>query len=265
MNKVVIVIQFNNAYFRFGLTLLRSLEKYAKNAVKVAYTVNLTDDEIKTLKNISSELIIINSRVFLWGRLLRNFMANRKVGVFMDAISRYSNCQHTSTPAHQQPDNIYILLDADLLLRMPIENLLNALGKHNVGLVYREIAFGFHVKFNSSVVIVSGDGIKLIDEWNRQMKRRWVIFSTDEKLTRFEILKKKKEGSPRPLYVRRGKWFWDQITLYEAVRKLQIDFSILEANKFINANFDACAAIWSGHNDKKDVVYKKYIDELKLE
>ena len=156
-------------------------------------------------------------------------------------------------------------MDADLLLRTPIDNLLNSLGKHNVGLVYREAAFGFHVKFNSSVVVVSGDGIKLIDEWNKQMKRRWVIFSTDEKLTRFEILKKNKEGSPRPLYVRRGKWFWDQITLYEAVRKLQIHFSILEANKFINANFDACAAIWSGHNDKKDVVYKKYIDELNLE
>ena len=262
MNKVVIVIQFNKTYLRFGLTLLRSLEKYAKNAVKVAYTVNLTDDEIETLKNISNELIVINSRVFLWGRLLRNFMANRKVGVFMDAISRYSNYQHNSS---QQPDNIYILMDADLLLRMPIENLLNSLDKHNVGLVYREAAFGFHVKFNSSVVIVSGDGIKLIDEWNRQMKRRWVIFSTNEKLTIFEILKKKKEGSPRPLYVRRGKWFWDQITLYEAVRKLQMDFSILEANKFINANFDGYAAIWSGHNDKKDVVYKKYIDELKLE
>jgi hypothetical protein len=38
--------------------LLRSLEKYAKNAVKIAYTVNLTDDEIKTLKNTSSELIM---------------------------------------------------------------------------------------------------------------------------------------------------------------------------------------------------------------
>jgi len=156
-------------------------------------------------------------------------------------------------------------MDADLLLRMPIENLLNSLDKHNVGLVYREAAFGFHVKFNSSVVVVSGDGIKLIDEWNRQMKRRWLIFSTNEKLTIFEILKKKKEGSPRPLYVRRGRWFWDQITLYEAVRKLQIDFSILEANKFINANFDGYAAIWSGYNDKKDVVYEKYIDELKLE
>jgi len=55
MNKVVIVIQFNKTYLRFGLTLLRSLEKYAKNAVKVAYTVNLTDDEIETLKNISNE------------------------------------------------------------------------------------------------------------------------------------------------------------------------------------------------------------------
>ena len=105
MNKVVIVIQFNKTYLRFGLTLLRSLEKYAKNSVKIAYTVNLTDDEIETLKNISNDLIVINSRVFLWGRLLRNFMANRKVGVFMDAILRYSNYQHTNIPTYQHTNS----------------------------------------------------------------------------------------------------------------------------------------------------------------
>ena len=262
MSRVVIVIQFNDAYFKFALTLLRSLETYAKNAIKIAYTVNLKSDEIEALKNVSNELIVINSRVkFLRGRLLRNYMANRKVEVFMDAIAKSA---HTDTQTHRHTafDDVYIMLDTDLLLRAPIENLLNKVCENRVGLVYREAAFGFHVKFNSSVVVVSGDGVSLIEEWKRQMKYRWVIFSTNEKLTWLDILKKKKKGCPKPLYVRRGKWFWDQITLYEAVQKLGVNYSNLEADKFINPNFDSDAVIWSGHNEKKNIVYEKFIEEL---
>ena len=56
-------MQFNDAYLRFGLTLLRSLERHAKNAIKVAYTVNLTNAHILELKETCPELIIINSKV----------------------------------------------------------------------------------------------------------------------------------------------------------------------------------------------------------
>lgn len=153
------------------------------------------------------------------------------------------------------------MLDTDLLLRAPIEILLNQLGENKVGLIYRETAFGSHVKFNSSIVVLSGNGVKLIDEWDKQMKGRWLIFSTDEKLTLLEILRKKKQGAPRPLYVRKWKGFWDQITLFEAVKNLGIKYSILDANNFINPVFDDHAAIWSGHNEKKDLVYEKFLNE----
>ena len=149
-----------------------------------------------------------------------------------------------------------------MLLRAPIESLLNAVGENRVGLIYREAAFGFHVKYNSSIVIVSGTGLSLVEEWYKQMKCRWLIFSTDERLTLLDILKRKKRGCPKPLYVRRGKWFWDQITLYEAVKKLGIEYTTLEADNFINPNFDLNAAIWSGHNEKKDKVHEKYIKEI---
>lgn len=255
MPKVFIVIQFNDAYLRFALTLLRSLEKYASNTVVIAYTVNLNSDDINALKSHFNNLVVINSKVrFLWGKLLRNHMANRKVGVFKDAISRFGlGC----------PEHVYIMLDTDLLLRAPIKVLLDSLGKNKAALIYRESAFGFHVKFNSSIVMVSGDGVRLIEEWYRQMNCRWVIFSTDEKLTILEVLRKKKNGSPRPLYVRRWKWFWDQITLFEAVKKLSIKYSVLDANNFINPTFDDDAVIWSGHNEKKDVVYNKFLNELR--
>jgi hypothetical protein len=257
MPRVIVVIQFNDAYLRFGLTLLRSLEKYAKNAIKVAYTVNLSNEQISELKKECPELIVINSKVrFLRGRFLRNYMANRKVGIFKDAIARFSADKNTVSAK-----DFYIMLDTDLLLRAPIEFLLNRLEGNQVGLIYREAAFGFHVKFNSSIVVVSGDGVRLVDEWDKQMKHRWVIFSTDEKLTLFEILRKKKDGSPRPLYVRKWKWFWDQITLFEAVKKTGIKYATLEADNFINSNFDIDAAIWSGHNEKKDIVYQKFLNE----
>ena len=91
MPRVVIVMQFNDAYLRFGLTLLSSLERYAKNAIKVAYTVNLSDGDIAALKSVCPSLVVINSTVrFLRGRLLRNYMANRKVSVFKSAIARFA-------------------------------------------------------------------------------------------------------------------------------------------------------------------------------
>ena len=154
------------------------------------------------------------------------------------------------------------MLDTDLLFRAPVETLLKELGPNKVGLIYREAAFGFHVKFNSSIVLVSGNGVELIDEWDKQMRCRWIIFSTDEKLTLLEILRKKKHGCPRPLYVRKWKWFWDQITLFEAVKNSGFKYVTLDANNFINPNFNNHAAIWSGHNEKKDLVYEKFSNEI---
>lgn len=255
MPRVVIIMQFNDAYLRFGITLLKSLERYAEGALKIAYTVNLTDRDVIALKNACPSLVVINSTVrFLRGKFLRNFMANRKVRVFKDALERFGGAA----------EDYYVMLDTDLLLRAPIETLLSKLEDNQVGLIYREQAFGFHVKFNSSVV-VSGDGVRLIDEWHKQMKHRWIIFCTNEKLTLLEILRKKKHGSPRPLYVRKWKWFWDQITLFEAVKNLGIKFSTLDANDFINPNFDNHAAIWSGHNEKKDLVYERFLKEVMKE
>lgn len=50
MPRTFVVMQFNDAYLRFGLTLLRSLERYAKNAIKIAYTVNLSNEDVAALK-----------------------------------------------------------------------------------------------------------------------------------------------------------------------------------------------------------------------
>ena len=128
MPKVVIIINFDSKYFRFGLTLLRSLELHAKNAIKIAYTVNLTDNEITALKSICSNLTIRNTKVrFLSGNLLRNYMANRKADVFKMGIESFKNASK----------NFYIMLDTDLLLRAPIENLIKKFRKNNAALIYR--------------------------------------------------------------------------------------------------------------------------------
>jgi hypothetical protein len=254
MSKVVIIINFDSKYFRFGLILLRSLELHAKNAVKIAYTVNLTANEITTLESISSNLIIRNIKIsFLRGNLLRNYMANRKADIFKMGIESFKNASK----------NFYIMLDADLLLRAPIENLVKKIRKNNVALIYRESAIGFHAKFNASILAVTGDGIHLINEWYKQANERWVIFGTDKKLTWYEILSKKADGCERPLYVRRWRWFWDQISLFEAVRKLNIKFTVLNVNTFINPDFDSSAIIWSAHQSNKDVAYEKFVRELK--
>ena len=253
MRKVVIIINFDSKYFRFGLTLLRSLELHAKNAIKIAYTVNLTDNEITALKSICSNLTIRNTKVrFLSGNLLRNYMANRKADVFKMGIESFKNASK----------NFYIMLDTDLLLRAPIENLTKKMRQNNAALIFRDSAIGFHAKFNASIVAVTGDAINLANEWYKQTNKRWVIFGTDKKLTWYEILSKKADGCERPLYVRRWRWFWDQITLFEAVRKLNIKFSVLDVNTFINSNFDPNAMIWSSHQSNKDMAYEKFVQEL---
>lgn len=254
MPQVVIIINFDSKYFRFGLTLLRSLELHAKNAVKIAYTVNLTENEITALKSICSNLIIRNMKIrFLRKNLLRNYMANRKPDVFKMGIESFKNSSK----------NLYIMLDTDLLLRAPIENLTKKIRKNNAALIYRESAIGFHAKFNASIVAVTGDGINLVNEWYKQANKRWVIFGTDKKLTWYEILSKKADGCERPLYVRRWRWFWDQISLFEAVRKLNIKFAVLDVNTFINSTFDSNAIIWSSHQSNKDLAYEKFVQELR--
>ncbi|MHB8174165.1 MAG: hypothetical protein ACYDFU_06870 [Nitrospirota bacterium] len=252
MKKIVILISFDDVYFKFGKTLLYSLEKWGIGIEKKLYSVNLAENKRRELYERFSNITILNKKIYLpKGRYLRSYMANRKASVFLDAVNRY-------------PANIYIYLDADMLMRDSVDNLLKDLGEGDVALLYRPSANGAHAKINSSIVIVkSGKGINLIREWNKQMKSRFVIFTSGRNLSIIDILKNKKQGYPKPLYVIKGGWFWDQITLYEAIKVLPLQYSTLSVDKYLNGDFAPCASIWSGHHQNKNYVYERYTSELR--
>ena len=252
MKRAVILISFDDAYFRFGKTLLYSLEKWGSGIEKKLYTVNLAESKRNELYERFSNITIINKNVYLRrGRQLRLYMANRKASVFLDAVNRY------------QADT-YLYLDSDILMRDSVDNLLNDLGENDAALLYRPLSNGFHAKINSSIVIVkAGAGVGLIREWNEQMRKRFAIFTTDKNLSIRDILKNKKPGYPKPLYIAKGCWFWDQITLYEAVKVLRLQYATLRIDKYLSDDFAPLAAAWSGHGANKDYVYKRYVEELK--
>ena len=251
MEKKVILISFDDVYFRFAKTLLYSLEKWGNGIEKKLYTVNLAENKRNELYEQFSNITIINKNIYLRkGRRLRLYMANRKASVFLDAVNRYKS-------------DTYIYFDADILMRDSVDNLVREMGDNDAALLYRPSANGFHVKINSSIVIVkTGNGIGLIREWNKQMRKRFAIFTTDKSLSISDILRNKKPGYPKPLCIAKGSWFWDQITLYEAFKVLPLQYSTLQIDRYLNGNFAPWAAIWSGHSADKDYVYNTYVDEL---
>jgi hypothetical protein len=250
-----LVVQFDNVYYSWGELLLISLSVNAKDIHIALYTVNLSKQQIQNLYNIHNNVEIINSVVPLKkGRMRRYFMANRKSKIFSKAIKTFNS-------------DIYIMLDTDMILVKPIQELLLGIGDKNLGIVYRDTMQGRHVKINSSVVIVKNNPMStnVIHNWKTIMQRSFMIKTIDDKLSFMDFVKNKKDGYPKPLFVRKGRWFWDQITFLKAVESSAIDFAILDASKYIDSKFTDSSVIWSAHSGDKNKIQQLFAKKIRTD
>jgi hypothetical protein len=250
--KTLLVAQFDNVYYGWGELLLMSLSVNAKDVRVALFTVNLSKQQIQNLYKIHNNLEIINSFVPLKkGRMRRYFMANRKSRIFSNAIKKFNA-------------DVYLMLDTDMILVKPIQELLFDMKDNNLGIVYRESVDGKHVKINSSIIILKNDkkALNVIHNWKKIMQRSFAIKTCDDKLSLMDYVRNKKQGYPKPLYVKKGRWFWDQITFLKSVEDSGMNFKTLDSKKYIDSIFTDDSIIWSAHSGDKKQIQQTFKDKI---
>lgn len=250
--EFLIVVQFDNVYWRWAYMLLRSLALVTCREKVVFYSMGLSNNEMFVLYDIYPNLIIHNEAIFLpCGRMRRYKMANRKAKIFQHAMLTYKA-------------DVYALMDADMLIRKPLDALYACVAEHDAALVFRPHSLGNHTKINSSLVIAKPNATPLIDEWVSLMEGKRKLYTVEpSSLTWWERFRNRKyKPKIKPICIRRGRWFWDQITLYKATQIVPLNYATLSEQMFINGAFDGDAHIWSAHVNKA-MAYERFLQELK--
>jgi hypothetical protein len=226
----VIILQFDGAYFHWGLLVLQSLQLHEPRTAVLCNTVNLAESQVENLERAHSKVAVTNG-VSPHIRTTPEQMAARKPFVMQHAMSNY--------PA----EGWYALLDADFLVRRPLNSLWALLETHPAalfitdgfehGIYYRQLVTP------SGIVLVRRDGQKLIDCW-----AKWCRY--DREL-----------GSIAPL-----SWFWDQITLAEAWTEAGVPCANIPLEVYADDQLRPGAAIWSANvGDRKPRYYELFRDE----
>jgi hypothetical protein len=227
----VIILQFDRAYHHWGLLVLQSLQLHESGKRVLCNTVNLTDSQISELEGAHEKVLITNG---VTDRIITpEQMAARKPFVMLHAMEHYP----------EQP--WYALLDADFLVRRPLDALWSLLDSHPAALFFTD---GFehgtyyrHLVTPSGIVLVRFEAKKLIDCW-----AKW--YSYDQPLGMIE---------PRA-------WFWDQITLTEAWTEAGVPCAAISMDVYADDQLRPSAAIWSANvGDRKPRYYELFREEYR--
>lgn len=224
----MVILQFDNAYFRWGLLALKSLWLHEPHTEVLCNTVNLTDGHIQELLQAHRRVEVTN------GVSDRSTspeqMAARKPFVLMHAMDHF--------PDHPW----YALLDADFLIRTPLSRLWSLLDSHPAAIPITDgMENGTHYPWLvtiSSIVMVRREARPLIECW-----AKW--HSHDQALHGIEPLA----------------WYWDQITLAEAWRETGLRCAVIPLHVYADEQLRPGSAIWSANVPQKDRYYELFRDE----
>ena len=223
----MIIFQFDDVYYRWGLLVLKSLQLHEPEIQVLCDTVNLTEGQVTELHGAHARLIVTNDTA---SETSPAQMAARKPFVMQRVMDRYPN----------QP--WYGLFDADFLVRKPLDDLWALLATHPAALFMTNGMWaGKYYKrliTPSGLVLVRPDGRKLVDCW-----AKWC--SHDEPLE-----------SIKP-----GAWFWDQIALAEAWEEAGVPCSMIPMNIYGDNQLWQSSSIWSAHVPQKDQYYESFSTE----
>jgi hypothetical protein len=225
----MILIQFDGRYHRWAMLLLRSLGRHEPGRRVLCDTVGLDPEEVHELRRAHPRVICRNEPVA--GPVSPAEMANRKPFVLRDAIDGYP----------EEP--WFCLLDADMLVRRPLDDLWALAGPYQAALSFTDGTWGgrFYLRllFPSGVVLVRRDARILVD--------RWAFW----------------HGHDEPVDgVRPREWFWDQVTLFLAWCDCDLRIGSIPLPVFANDGFEPGAAIWSAHVPDKERCFHVFNAEL---
>jgi hypothetical protein len=222
----VIVLQFDRAYHHWGLLMLQSLALHEPRQAVLCDTVNLTSGEVECLERAHGNVRVANTASATPTNA--ESMAARKPFVFEQTMRRYPG------------EPWYAMLDADFLVRRPLDDLWSLVDRHPAALFhtdgYERDIYYRHLVNPSGIVLVRPDGQALIDCWVK-----WSAHTAPL-------------GPIRP-----QEWFWDQVTLTEARLESGIRCQMIPLDVFADDELRLDSAIWSANvGDRKAEYYERF-------
>lgn len=229
----MIVLQFDAAYFHWGLLMIRSLALHEPRREVLADTVNLGDAQQARLTQAHPRIQVTSETMDCAGSL-RKEMARRKTIVLQRAMDRF-------------PDEPWFgIFDADMLVRRPLPDLWSKLDGHQAALIRTNGMwagrFYPHLLIPSGIVLVRRDGRALVENWVKWSRHTEPLFSR------------------RP-----GEWFWDQCALLQAWKDTGLHYANISMHDFACATFARTAAIWSAHVWEKERLHRYFLVEHELQ
>jgi hypothetical protein len=133
----------------------------------------------------------------------------------------------------------FCLLDADMLVRRPLDDLWRLLEDASAALIFTDGLWNgrFHARLVTvaSVVLVRSDGRDLVDRWVRLYDHEAAV----------------DEISPR-------QWFWDQATLFLAWCECSLRIATIPIWEFADAELNPRAAIWAANVPDKETYFRHF-------
>ncbi len=229
----MIVLQFDGAYYHWGLLMVRSLALHESGQRVLADTINLSGLQLAELQRAHPRILVTSETIHGHGSL-RAEMVRRKTAVLQKTIERF-------------PEEPWFgLFDADMLVRRALPDLWSLLEGHQAALFMTngvwEGRVEPHLFTPSGIVLVRRDGRALVDSW-----AHW-------------------NSQPAALHGRRpGEWFWDQCTLLEAIESSPVSCAAIPFQRFCCNRYSSDAAIWSAHGGWKERSYQQFLVEHEMQ
>jgi hypothetical protein len=229
----MIVLQFDSAYYHWGLLMVRSLALHEPRKQVLADTVNLSGQQQEELKRAHPQMLV-TSEVIADNGSLRTEMARRKTMVLQRALDTFPD----------QP--WFAMFDADMLVRRALPDLWSLLDRHQAALLMTNGVWDGrvypHLFTPSGIVLVRRDGRELVDSW-----AKW-------------------DSHPEALHGHRpGEWFWDQCTLLQAREDSRVNCAVILLHQFCCNQRSDKAAIWSAHGCWKERTYREFLLEYEVQ
>jgi hypothetical protein len=221
----MIVLQFDRRYHHWALLLLHSLELHEREHRVLCDTVGLEPEHILELERAHERVICRNSAMS--EVVTPTAMANRKPFVLQSAIDRFVD------------EPWFCLLDADMLVRRPLDDLWELVDDAPAALVLTNGMWEGHfyprLVTVSSVVLVRPIGRELVDRWAQWYGHGTAVDSIEP-----------------------GMWFWDQVTLFLAWTEKAQGVASISLPLFANDSLDQDAAIWAANVPDKDAYFLRF-------
>ncbi|ULO22951.1 hypothetical protein [Methylocystis sp. SB2] len=223
---------FDQAYADWGSMLLSSLMRFHPGDTVVVLGIDLSAETECAIARMHEIVAVRRLTLDEVGSGRAAKVANSRPLWLRDLKNEFS------------PDWMF-LLDADLLFRRPVNDLIAASENHDVVLAMREGVYRGKtyrkLRVASGFVLFWRSGYGLIDSWCDMLSRTESIED-----------------------VRPWEWFWEQTCLLDAIEETEFDILKMPEKCLSSPRFEPDAWVWSANvpTSEKDAALKLFAAEL---